>query len=104
MGDTSASVDLLCVEFDQLITKPKLDDGDAFEDYVAKESRFETKVLGEAALKEVKEGQVIQLERRGYFRCDVPAAGDGPMVLFEIPTGKKKSMSSEGTKVKAIKR
>eukprot|EP00470_Lotharella_oceanica_P015722 CAMPEP_0170198838 /NCGR_PEP_ID=MMETSP0040_2-20121228/69005_1 /TAXON_ID=641309 /ORGANISM="Lotharella oceanica, Strain CCMP622" /LENGTH=420 /DNA_ID=CAMNT_0010448895 /DNA_START=56 /DNA_END=1321 /DNA_ORIENTATION=- len=98
----SRPVKITCVEFDHLITKPRLEDGDNYNDFVTECSRFETQVLGEAALRKVAVGQLIQLERRGYFRCDVAADqadASAPIVLFNIPTGKKKSMSSVKTKV-----
>ena len=36
---------------------------------------------------DLKVGDVIQLERRGFFRVDVPYGGstDKPLVLFMIP-------------------
>uniref|UniRef100_A0A7S3ZGX6 glutamate--tRNA ligase n=3 Tax=Lotharella globosa TaxID=91324 RepID=A0A7S3ZGX6_9EUKA len=98
-------VSVTCVEFDHLITKPKLEDGDDYKNFVTGCSRFETHVQGEPALRNVRPGQLIQLERRGYFRCDkaLEPGTDGTIVLFNIPTGKKKSMSSVGSKV-AMKR
>ncbi|GAB5368846.1 hypothetical protein AAMO2058_001354700 [Amorphochlora amoebiformis] len=99
-NDLKAAVPITAVEFDVLITKPKLDEGDKFEDYLTPKTKFETKLLGEAALRFVKEGQIIQLERRGYYRCDKTASDPSGMVLFNIPSGKAKSMSSLSTKVK----
>jgi glutamyl-tRNA synthetase len=38
----------------------------------------------------VQAGEVIQLERKGFFRCDVAYGGsaDKPAILFLIPDGK----------------
>uniref|UniRef100_A0A915DEY2 glutamate--tRNA ligase n=1 Tax=Ditylenchus dipsaci TaxID=166011 RepID=A0A915DEY2_9BILA len=43
--------------------------------------------LGEAALKILKRGDIIELQRIKFFICDQPAREDGPLVLIEIPDG-----------------
>eukprot|EP00472_Partenskyella_glossopodia_P004601 CAMPEP_0197522096 /NCGR_PEP_ID=MMETSP1318-20131121/7283_1 /TAXON_ID=552666 /ORGANISM="Partenskyella glossopodia, Strain RCC365" /LENGTH=686 /DNA_ID=CAMNT_0043074331 /DNA_START=114 /DNA_END=2174 /DNA_ORIENTATION=- len=95
---------VVSVEFDQLISKPKLEEGDDFEEFLTPVTKFETKLIGEGALCDVKEGQLLQLERRGYYRCDKnESASGGAIVLFNIPSGKAKSMSSLKTKVKTVR-
>ena len=50
--------------------------------------------IGEAALANLEENTFIQLERRGYYRVDRPYMGPNkPIVLFQIPDGKRKNMS-----------
>lgn len=51
-------------------------------------------MLGEIALKRVEKGEIIQLQRKGFFRCDVPYAPLSPfssreqsLILFHIPDG-----------------
>ena len=51
-------------------------------------------MLGEIALKRVEKGEIIQLQRKGFFRCDVPYAPispfssrEQPLILFHIPDG-----------------
>lgn len=51
-------------------------------------------MLGEIALKHVEKGEIIQLQRKGFFRCDVPYAPispfssrEQPLILFHIPDG-----------------
>lgn len=51
-------------------------------------------MLGEMELKRVKKGEIIQLQRKGFFRCDVPYAPASPfssreqsLILFHIPDG-----------------
>lgn len=51
-------------------------------------------MLGEEELKRVKHGEIIQLQRKGFFRCDVPYAPvssfssrEQPLILFHIPDG-----------------
>ena len=50
-------------------------------------------MLGEVELKRVKKGEIIQLQRKGFFICDIPYASSSystrepPIVLFHIPDG-----------------
>jgi glutamyl-tRNA synthetase len=84
------------VEFDHLITEPILKDGSDFKDFVTPVSRAETDALGDPYLRTVQKGEVVQLERKGFFRCDKPYGGspDKPAVLFLIPDGRVKAMST----------
>lgn len=77
-------------EFDYLITKDKLEEEDNWEDFVNPESAIKTDALCDGNVADLKEGDIIQLERKGYFRVDKPAKDGEPAVLFGIPTGKTK--------------
>jgi len=52
-------------------------------------------MLGEMELKRVRKGEIIQLQRKGFFICDVPYDGasnsyssrEQPLILFHIPDG-----------------
>jgi len=85
----------LITEFDYLVTKEKLEDGDDFAEYVNPTTIATTPVIGDVNLKTLQAGDVIQLERRGFYRVDQPYRGsvDKPIVLYMIPDGKTKSMS-----------
>jgi len=85
----------------------KLDDGADFEAAVCRDSRFETPADGDPNMaSQLAKGDILQLERVGYYIVDEPAGADGaPAVLFRIPDGKKgsalgplaaKLMASEG--------
>jgi len=91
----------ILTEFDHLVTKEKLEDGDKFEDYVNPNTIATTHVIGDINLKTLKVGDVIQLERRGFYRVDAPYRGstDKPIVLYMIPDGKTKSMSGMSGKL-----
>jgi len=85
-------------EFDYLITKPKIEDGEDFKNFVNPHTMAESDGLGDPGLRLLQKGDVIQLERRGFFRCDQPYIGpQKPLVLYMIPDGKTKSMSSLST-------
>jgi glutamyl-tRNA synthetase len=83
------------VEFDHLIWKAKLGDEEDFKDFVNPVTRAESDGLVDPCFRTVQEGDVIQLERKGFFRCDKPFKGEGhPIVLFAIPDGKAKSLNA----------
>eukprot|EP01119_Soliformovum_irregulare_P004894 TRINITY_DN1608_c0_g1_i1.p1 TRINITY_DN1608_c0_g1~~TRINITY_DN1608_c0_g1_i1.p1 ORF type:complete len:642 (-),score=202.82 TRINITY_DN1608_c0_g1_i1:43-1968(-) len=78
---------IIC-DFDNLITKKKLDDGDNLDNFITPVTIFKTPAIGDANLRGVARGERLQLERRGYFICDEPyISSDKPIVLFNIPDG-----------------
>lgn len=100
IADTPEATKAELVEFDYLVTKGKLEEEEKIEDFVNPHSRATTYALGEAALRSVREDQVIQLERRGFFRCDRPYISEArPIVLYAIPDGKVKAMSTLSRKI-----
>ena len=60
------------VDFDHLITKDKLDENDNFEDFITPETEFHTKGFADLNVGKLKAGDIIQFERKGYFRVDKP--------------------------------
>jgi len=75
-----------------LINAPiiQLDDDEDFKNFVNKNSKSEYACLCDPCLKLVAVGDVIQLERKGFFRVDEAYKTPGkPIVLFAIPDGKK---------------
>jgi glutamyl-tRNA synthetase len=89
--DTNVEIDL--VEFDHLITKKKIEDGDDVKTIVNTNSRVQYTALAEGCMRHLKKGDILQLERRGYFFVDQIAFGDKKLTLNFIPDGKMKSMS-----------
>lgn len=52
----------------------------------------ETLAYGDANMRNLQRGEVLQLERKGYFRCDVPFIRPSkPIVLFAIPDGRQQA-------------
>lgn len=59
-------------------------------------TRRETSALGDPNMRNLKQGEIIQLERKGYYRCDVPFIQPAkPIVLFSIPDGRQQSAAKQ---------
>jgi glutamyl-tRNA synthetase len=83
------------IEFDHLISKPKLEENDNFQDHLTPITRAEMNALGDHEMRNLQENQIIQLERRGFFRVDRPyLSKQKPLILFMVPDGKAKAMST----------
>ncbi|KAG6750325.1 hypothetical protein POTOM_044813 [Populus tomentosa] len=90
LPDTSELVNLTLVDFDYLITKKKLEEGESFLDVLNPCTKKETAALGDSNMRNLKRGEILQLERKGYFRCDAPFVRPSkPVVLFAIPDGRQ---------------
>ena len=76
------------VDFDYLITKDTLEEGDELEDFLNPNTEFRTKAVADCNVIDLKEDDIIQFERKGYFRVDRAFKHGEPAVLFSIPTGK----------------
>ncbi|KAK1279278.1 hypothetical protein QJS04_geneDACA004742 [Acorus gramineus] len=94
LPETDELVHLLLVEFDYLITKKKLDEGEDFLDVLNPCTRRDTSAFGDANMRNLKQGEILQLERKGYFRCDAPFIRPSkPIVLYAIPDGRQQTSS-----------
>ncbi|KAL0852601.1 hypothetical protein ABMA27_016953 [Loxostege sticticalis] len=98
----SPMVETYCVYFDHIISKPLLGKDEDFKQYIGHQTRWEIPMLGEPELSKLKVGDIIQLQRRGFFRVDVaPAppsphtARAAPLVLFHVPDGHTKEMPGQ---------
>ncbi|MCJ1275927.1 hypothetical protein MMC21_003732 [Puttea exsequens] len=76
------------IDFDYLITKDILEDGDNVEDFLNPHTEFRSEALADCNVAELHKDQIIQFERKGYFRVDRAFQHGKPAVLFNIPTGK----------------
>ncbi|KAI9517973.1 hypothetical protein NQZ68_001143 [Dissostichus eleginoides] len=89
----------ICINYQPLISKAVITKEDDFKDYINKNSKSEEQMLGDPCLKSCKKGDVIQLQRRGFYICDQPY--EPPCVLFYIPDGHTKDMPTAGSKDKS---
>lgn len=80
-------------DFDYLITKDKLEEDDELEKFLNPTTATMEEALCDEGVKDLKKDDIIQLERRGYYRVDKgfnEGEEKGKVVLFAIPTGKAK--------------
>lgn len=64
-------------------------------------------MVGECEMSRVKKGEIIQILRKGFFRCDVPFAPtssfsgrEQPLVLFHIPDGHSSAPTTDASEDK----
>jgi glutamyl-tRNA synthetase len=94
IANVKENITVSLMEFDNLIVKEKLEENENFQDFINPHTMATTEVLGDAGLKTLKEHEVIQLERRGFYRVDRPYWNDRKgLILFMVPDGKMKAMS-----------
>ncbi|KAI0464184.1 glutamate--tRNA ligase [Komagataella kurtzmanii] len=86
LANTDDKVEVELVDFDHLITKDKLEEGDNFEDFITPTTEFHSIAVADLNVKDMKVGDIIQFERKGYYRLD--SDKDGKYVFFTIPDGK----------------
>lgn len=77
------------VDFDYLITKDKLEEDDDWEKFLNPITEMRAEALCDQNVKELKVNDIIQFERKGYYRVDQVASEGKPAILFNIPTGKE---------------
>lgn len=82
-------------DYDYLITKKKLEEEDSLDDCLTPVTEFITEAVGDANLGALKRGEIIQLERKGFFIVDAEANGNEPVHLIAIPDGKAKTTASK---------
>uniref|UniRef100_A0A1Q3F221 Bifunctional glutamate/proline--tRNA ligase n=1 Tax=Culex tarsalis TaxID=7177 RepID=A0A1Q3F221_CULTA len=97
-----------CVYFEHIISKPVLGKDEDFKTYIGHQTRTEAQMLGDPELKKLKKGDIIQLQRRGFFKVDQayqPASAfsavETPVVLFSIPDGHAKELPTAGAPKKS---
>lgn len=91
------------MDYDYLITKEKLEEDDTFTEFLNPVTEFKSEVVVDNNLQMIKHGDFIQLERRGFYRCDRDLSSGQSLVLILVPDGKMKAMSTLATNSSASK-
>ncbi|KAA0190299.1 hypothetical protein HAZT_HAZT002289 [Hyalella azteca] len=101
---------VVAVYFDHLISKSVLGKDEDFKNFICQDTRRELCMLGDDELKTLKTGDIIQVQRKGFFRVDeqyvepdVSSCKSSPVVLFYVPDGHSKDASAAAT-ASAIKK
>lgn len=87
-----ANVTLL--DYDYLITKKKLDEDDDVANVVTAVTEFRVEALGDVNVLSMKGGEMIQFERKGYYRVD-RVTSSGVVECVQIPDGKAAGLASK---------
>jgi glutamyl-tRNA synthetase len=82
-------VPITLYDFDFLITKDKLGEEDTLEDVLTPVTEFKTEALADCNVAELKKGDIVQFDRKGFYRIDQPLLHGGNVQAFQIPTGRK---------------
>ncbi|KAL6706283.1 hypothetical protein ACN47E_005573 [Coniothyrium glycines] len=85
----SADQNLIPIElvtYDYLITKEKLEPEDVLEDCLNPKSEIRIKAVADVNVAELKADDVVQFDRKGFYRIDKAFAHGEPAVAFQIPT------------------
>ncbi|XP_047138951.1 bifunctional glutamate/proline--tRNA ligase isoform X1 [Hydra vulgaris] len=91
-----------CLFFDNIIDKDLTRDDD-FKEHISKNTKHVYEMMGDPCLSTIKKGDIIQLQRRGFFICDEPYQSaschsglETPCKLFHIPDGSSSGMMNQG--------
>lgn len=96
-GSKESTIPLVLKDFDYLISVPKLDDDNDFDAVMNEHTVDIEEAIGEPAMKSLEVNQIIQLERKGFYRVDsIPTEAGEPYILFQIPDGKVKPNGVQG--------
>uniref|UniRef100_A0A0N5AX29 glutamate--tRNA ligase n=1 Tax=Syphacia muris TaxID=451379 RepID=A0A0N5AX29_9BILA len=97
-----AMVPIQAVKYDHIISKPIVGKDEDWKQFINCNSKHYSQMMGEPAIKSLKKGDIIQIQRKGYYICDCPFESKSgfseaqiPLVLIEIPDGSKTSTKEE---------
>lgn len=81
-------------DYDYLITKKKLEEGDDVDNFITPVTEFIELAVADANVKDLKKGEFMQFERKGYFMFDGEGS-DGRLEFIKIPDGKAAGLASK---------
>ena len=78
-------------DFEHLLSKDKLteEEENRWEDFLTKVTDVKTEADADCNVWDIKADDVLQFDRKGYYRCDQAATKKTPGVFFKIPSGKE---------------
>jgi len=85
------------LDYDYLITKKKLEENDDVKDFVTPVTEFREDAWADANIQDLKKGDIIQFERKGYYILDGIVEAEGAEKTLEfihIPDGRAASLAS----------
>ena len=95
----SPLVDVTLLDYDYIITKKKLEEEDDVADFVTPQTEFRVEAHADANVVELKQGDIIQFERKGYHILDKVRGdfvkGDLHLDFISIPDGRAGGVASK---------
>ncbi|KAJ7475885.1 glutamyl-tRNA synthetase [Mycena latifolia] len=90
-------VEVTLLDYDYIITKKKLEDGDNWEDFATPRTEFREEAIADANVLDLtgdRQDRIMQFERKGYYSYDGRSA-DGRLEFIRIPDGRAASLASK---------
>lgn len=84
------------LDHDYLITKKKLDENDNLDDFITPVTEYKEIALADASVRDLKKGDCMQFERKGYFMFDGESE-DGRLEFIKVPDGKAAGLASKAS-------
>eukprot|EP01012_Entosiphon_sulcatum_P048417 TRINITY_DN66895_c0_g1_i1.p1 TRINITY_DN66895_c0_g1~~TRINITY_DN66895_c0_g1_i1.p1 ORF type:complete len:567 (-),score=113.96 TRINITY_DN66895_c0_g1_i1:61-1761(-) len=83
LADVPGNIPCTLFEFDHIITVRSIDKDTPIDDCIRDRTEYRLEAVAEEGVRQVKPGDVIQFQRRGFFKCDRV----DPLEFFYIPDG-----------------
>jgi glutamyl-tRNA synthetase len=88
LSEDQELIPLTMYEFDYLITKDKMEEDDVLEACLNPVTEIKTEALADCNVAGLKENDIVQFDRKGFFRIDKAFQHGQSVIAFQIPTGK----------------
>uniref|UniRef100_A0A8R1HYX9 WHEP-TRS domain-containing protein n=1 Tax=Caenorhabditis japonica TaxID=281687 RepID=A0A8R1HYX9_CAEJA len=93
-ADAGKTIPVVTAEYDHIISKAIIGKDEDWKQFINFDSVHYKKMVGEPAIKNVKKGDIIQIQRKGYYIVDQPwcqkselSGVETPLLLIAIPDG-----------------
>ncbi|KAJ1360385.1 hypothetical protein KIN20_019343 [Parelaphostrongylus tenuis] len=107
-SSVATCIPVIAADYDHIIDKAIIGKDEDWKHFINYDSVHFTKMLGEPALRDVKKGDIIQIQRKGFYICDhgyqekTDYSGvELPLVLIYIPDGHVKESTNKGKQEKS---
>ncbi|KAK1070771.1 glutamate--tRNA ligase [Friedmanniomyces endolithicus] len=89
LSEDQKLVPITLYDFDYLITKDKPDPEDKLDDILNHDTETKVEAVADCNVAALKEDDIVQFDRKGFFRIDRAFKNGESVMAFQIPTGKK---------------
>eukprot|EP00056_Hartaetosiga_gracilis_P007182 m.105150 g.105150 ORF g.105150 m.105150 type:complete len:1374 (+) comp12650_c0_seq2:409-4530(+) len=93
-SDEEKPVKITAVEYQPLIDVPYIPKGEDIKQHVREKSMYTVNLIGSSTLASLRQGDIIQISRKGNFICDLAQQEllEYPAKIIYIPDGKEKTL------------